>query len=80
MLSFLFRDTWFRLCLLVWLAVAVLYLTPLAQPSVKTFFGDYLIGLTFVPLVIACCLSGWAGRRETEESHFWWMIAGAYFI
>lgn len=80
MLSFLVRDTWFRLCLLVWLAVAVLYLTPLAQPSVRTFFGDYLIGITFIPLVIACCLSGSTGRRETEESHFWWMIAGAYAI
>lgn len=80
MLVFLFRDLWFRLCLIVWLAVAVFYLTPAAQPATRVFFGDYLIGITFIPLVIACCLSGASGRRETEESHFWRMIAGGYFI
>lgn len=80
MLGFLLRDTWYRLCLLVWLAVGVFYLTPLAQPAQKAYFGDYLIGLTFIPLVIGCCLAGKSGRRETEEQHFWWMLAGAYFI
>jgi signal transduction histidine kinase len=80
MLAFLLRDIWFRLCLIVWLAVAVLYLTPVAQPSTRAFFGDYLIGITFIPLVIACCLAGVSGRRETEEPHFWRMIAGGYFI
>ena len=80
MLGFLLRDSWFRLCLLVWLGVAMLYLTPLAQPATKTFFGDYLIGLTFIPLVIVCCLVGPAVHRQTEETHFWRMIAAAYFI
>ncbi len=80
MFGFLLRDVWFRLILLMWVGVATFYATPIASPEAKTYFGDFLIGITFIPVVVACCIAGASRIRQLEERHFWWMVGGAYFV
>src|SRR5688500_2614540 len=80
MFGFLLRDVWFRLILLLWAGVALFYITPVAGDDAKTYYGDYLIGVTFLPVVIACCIAGAHRIRQLEERHFWLMVGGAYSI
>lgn len=78
--GFLLRDRWVRVSLLVWAAMAVFYVTPFASLETKVVFGDYLLGLTFLPLVIVSCLDAPAPSPFPDERRFWTMIAAAYAV
>lgn len=78
--GFLLRDRWIRVSLLVWAAVAVFYVAPFAPYDAKEMYGNYLLALTFLPLVIAACLDTPGASPFADERRFWWMIATAYAI
>jgi signal transduction histidine kinase len=78
--GFLFRDRWIRVSLLVWAAIAAFYVAPVGSPALKVEFGDYLLGLIFIPLVIGACLEGAQRLASIEERRFWQMIGAAYLV
>ena len=78
--GFLFRDRWIRVSLLVWAAIAAFYIAPFGPSALKVEFGDYLLALVFIPLVIGACLEGAQALAQVEERRFWQMVGGAYSI
>ena len=60
MFGFLLRDVWVRLVLLVWLAVAALYVLPLFSPDARRFFEEVLVPSGMFYLDDA----GFAGARQ----------------
>src|SRR5690606_4555059 len=80
MLVFLLRDRWIRVSLLAWLAIALFYVSPFGSFELRTFVGDSLLGLIFLPLIAAACLDGASTIVQTEERRFWRMLAAAYLV
>ncbi|HEX6323949.1 MAG TPA: ATP-binding protein [Vicinamibacterales bacterium] len=80
MFAFLLRDLWVRLILLVWLAVAALYLLPTSPPDARRFFGDYLLSLTFLPFVIAAVFANVSALESATERRFWQAMGGAFLV
>ena len=80
MLGFLLRDLWVRLSLALGLGVAGFYLWPGVPAPARTFFGDYLLSLTFLPLVIAAFAAGLHRLSANSERRFWQAMAAAFAV
>jgi signal transduction histidine kinase len=80
MFGFLLRDFWVRLVLLVWLAVASLYLLPVFSQDARQFFGDYLLSLTFLPVLIGAIVANVSSLASVNERRFWQALGGAFFV
>lgn len=80
MLGFLLRDFWLRLILLVWTAVAALYLLPVFAPGARQYFGDYLLSLTFLPFLIAAIFADVSSLASVNERRFWQATGAAFLI
>jgi signal transduction histidine kinase len=80
MLSFLIRDVWLRAFLLLWLGMTAFYVMPGVPFSAKVAFGDYFIGLLFLPLAVGACLTGLSHVTSANERGFWKFIGAGYLL